>query len=195
MSRKTEDVIDRAVELIEPPASRRDACAKEIAVCIEVCRNARKHRLPSPAKTKRLLNRFAGAARRAIDTAKEVPESYQWHVFPEPGRPMRDGKPIHGRMDELLTQLKWASYRAANFSACLVTSNDKRDVAALSAANLARSVLREFNRRVTHYKDGRYYQLASLIYEGATGKRGRDLSRCCRDPDRPLGHRLLGRSK
>jgi hypothetical protein len=185
-------VIDRAVELIDPPANRRDACREDVVVCIGLCKLRPPPPCPepppSPTRTKRQLDRVAKAAARMIDATKGLHYFYRYWVLAE------TPPDCDANMLKLIEQLEMIRTKATGFSECLVVSREKWDPVAFKAAMLANDLLKENGRRPTHYKDGRYYKLTELLYEGATGKRDRDLSRYCRNPDRlPVGHLLVGR--
>jgi hypothetical protein len=163
-------VIDRALNQIKPSADRRDACRRKIADCIGVLQEieARTKELPSPKELKRSYEDAAKAYERAIKTTRKL-------------------HPMQRRYFEKVLPALEEAVKVANFlaDATIVPKGSQvlDDVKALAEV-CARNFLKEHGHDPTLTDGGALYALASILYEGATGKPEEDLSYYCRDSPR-----------
>ncbi len=165
-------VVDRALALIEPKADQRDACALQVRTHVALLRTvaAESANAPQPHVMKEVIDQKIEPALRRL----------QIHL--DPKRPA----PSHAFAVDLLFRMSGVEQRAfvaaikrlidaADSSRkALVVPKPSRfkwdDVKAL-AAKYADTLVRAFGARPpTKYAGGRFYALAALLYEAATGR-------------------------
>jgi hypothetical protein len=177
------DVIERALELIKPKPEQRAACAGDVKDRVQMlmflhrtCRN-----VPSPGTLRNEFNEIADFLknfRRGFNKFSAI--SRAMIFWKDPKREEAFFKELDQRINAAQLNHDWL----------IVPPGGHRwnDTAAM-AAKYAEELLRQFSAKPpTKTKGGAFYQLASLLYEAATGKKNVALEQYCRvqldDPDR-----------
>lgn len=158
-------ILADAMAMIGRPVEDKDCCDL-ISSCLTSMRqyHATTAGTPAPAETKAILRehvRVLREARRAL-VATGSPTDFLASF---------DG------------QLLVASSMAELFQ--VPRGSPRPDMTGVVAAGLARRVLRHHGVPATKTEGGAWYQLTSLLYEAATGISEADLSKYCREADRP----------
>jgi hypothetical protein len=163
------DIIERALSLIKPKPEQRAACATAIGQRDELLR--RIHlvlgAIPSPGDLKKRLKKIGGDLRRTRRLLDEPSGCVAAVVGPD----------FLGEFDRLIDSAQFYH------DAIAVRHGSRRwDNVKAIAARYANELLRSFGSAPpTKTPDGPFYNLASLLYEGATAKVGVDLEQYCRD--------------
>jgi hypothetical protein len=166
-------VIDCALDVIKPHVDRLDACRQEIADCISMVKfvNAGMTDLPSPAELRGNYNCIAKRMKREINFFKKLPRMQGCH--------------FQYLLPHLEKAAKIATFAAKN--TIVPKGSQIWDDAKVVAAVCAHSALKEYGVTPTLTVDGAFYELASILYEGATGKKEQDLTQYCRQLGRVSG--------
>lgn len=146
--------------------------------------------MPSPGELRKQLDQFVKAAGWMLDAMKGLHDMNKMAVFQEPSTD--PGSPRH---DAFVAQLERVGRNAAVLrNSTLVKPGSKVwDDTKGQSARFARDLIKEFGcdgRPPPLTIGGPYFTLASILYEGGTGKADEDLSQYCRNPDR-LGLRYM----
>jgi hypothetical protein len=161
--------IDRALNVLNPPPDRWDACRKEIEMFIAMLRelDTVKKDLWSPAMVRQ------GFGRVAKNLEKAVYEARKMHTFQL--QYLEDYVP---RWEE---DAKYVKSLAE--STKVPPGKPPWDDVKSYCAILAEIYLLEYGHKPTRTEDGAFYTLAGILYEGVTGKE-QDLSQYCRNVGR-----------
>jgi hypothetical protein len=180
MSRRLDpEITKRALQLIDPKPARTEEARKQVADIIAILRAGRAAR--PDTVNKRELEQIASALRRAIAALKKpsVPDlQFRVHLSRNPGLAGLAG-PLVDQLPTLREEL--AAMATAADSACKDIKLGRRgDHQKVAAAYFAHKLLWHHGVKPTHYTQGKFFQLADVLYEGSTGIKGADLSRACK---------------
>jgi hypothetical protein len=182
--------IERAMELIAPPADREQRCRERLSRYVE---DIARDTLPICAGEERTqLEDAAKALQKALKALKRLPRERQRWLLP----PIKRAGPGPLRLQDLISDPISEDLRLAIFlneleytaiSAELQAmrrkvprSGGRPDYRKQAAAMYALLLLVQFGRkRPTLTADGCFFNLASVLYEAATGKPDIDLSWHC----------------
>jgi hypothetical protein len=168
--RAPDDIIDRAVDVIDPETGRRKECGALVQRAAETLRTIEPIIIPdsvSPGKARALLREYAEACRRLERAAFALP-------FLRPPK-------------EFMILLAQEKERSRQHAAELPNWRGarRRDHLKLAAAIVAREVLDAYGKKATLTVGGPWFVLASTFYEMATGIPDAILSDHCRRCDDP----------
>lgn len=181
------DIVDRALTLIKPNAALADSCATTIRSRIDLLRQAHINlsTIPSPGKLKNDLKKIRDDLNR---TRRNLQSTIACAVVFE-----KDGERQKAFFDELDRLIDSAEFYR---NALVIPPGSRRwDNLKALAARFAAELLKRYSVNApTKTPNGVYFSLASMIYEGVTGKDNVDLSQYCRDhldsADQPGGGRI-----
>jgi hypothetical protein len=170
-----EEAIQRVMELVSP-ARQREECARQVRFAVGLIA------LPMPdllsaGKIKQHLQKLSVALFEARAAITGSPEGLNYSIFGEMSRDVF----VHQ-----LSQTEYASGRSAeqlNVKRSGGVPSARTDAKrARIAASCAFDLLNDWGGLVpTLTKSGHYFQLASLLFELATGRQEKDVSRSCAD--------------
>lgn len=171
-----EEIVHRALELIQPPPDRRESCRTEIGARVDLLRSVHHYlgNLPSPGQLREELGDIVRALKKARATLRDVTPASRSLTF-------------LGSPDEFDAELG-RLIRNAEFhrEAVHVPSGGRTwDGTKTQAARYADELLRSFGTRPPAKTiGGALYSLAAVLYEGGTGIPDASLEAYCRDLDR-----------
>jgi hypothetical protein len=195
--------VARALALIDPPADQRQRCCERLSLCVE---DIARDTLPISAGEERTqLEDAAKALQKALKALKRLPLSRQHRLLP-PIKRAGSSAPL--RLQDLISDPVSENLRLAIFLNDLENVAIRADLQAVrrkvprsggrpnyrkqAAAEYALTLLLQFGRkRPTLTGGGPFFDLASVLYEAATGKPDIDLSRQCRAAHKQLPHRTV----
>jgi hypothetical protein len=164
MRKRTSDsVIDRALQLIQPNQEPNHEVRREV---VNIIMEIKPTSTFGRGEARKQCRKMAGALRKAVEVlANPLTQALS----------TRYGE-MHKLCEELLTLAEavegWGKPKKGR------PSKITKRTAAFYAHRL---LLRHGDKSPKVYKDGAYFQLAAVLYEGATGIPGADLERACRD--------------
>lgn len=166
--------IDRAIEVLKPPQERLDDCKFQLDLHTRFAGEPTDRDLPAGEKLKRLAA-FSIALKKLKTATKNV-----WPVWNE--FYLSDPIPELEKFDQLREHLNKFEKLASEFRPKIETKKIGRrpDPVKLQAAWNAYGLLQEFNFRPTTTANGKYFVVASLLYERVTGRAAADLESACR---------------
>ncbi len=179
MDSNTAHIVDRALEEIRPASGQEAACRTEIEVAsrqLNLLDDYFQGWL-SPGVLKQHMSRLALSLRTTIKVIKSFPTADRELIFRALSN---DAGPINPAA--LLAQLESLGQRLALLRKSLNVSSGapRLHPVKLFAAHYARELLRRFaDKAPTLTPEGPYLALASILYEGVTGKKDADMRRAC----------------
>jgi hypothetical protein len=177
------ELLDHALEVISPPKEKEGACRASIDEALRLVDMVRVsiEGAPSPAEFKRHVEAFANTLRKTkaeIAGLGSIERSFVFPQLPEAAEPAEAG---------LLRELDLRISICESYTDPLHVKHGSRPwdsvkhVCALQASIL----LKEFSpSRLSQAKKGHFFNLASLLYEIASGEEEKDLTAYCEDLDR-----------
>lgn len=183
----------RALALIAPPGDRQQWCREALGQYTKMIADANKP--PATRETKAQLSATAKSLRVALETIKKLPRSEQRRLLPDRARSseriktssimdlIADDGLTDLSLELFLNELALAAANAEIRSMRLRVprSGGRPNYRKQAAAELALLLLVRFDRQPTLTPDGPFFNLASVLYEAATGRKDANLERQCRD--------------
>jgi hypothetical protein len=185
------EIVARCLELIGPARDKKRACRADIVRSInwvEILHKSQKPSWYASSSEKRQLKKLADALDKASRTLKDIECWYiLFRQFGKPSPELRYARPVvvvdrqeYEKFCDVLSSIKAQAKERAN-NLVVHKGGPLVDLVKLNAAGNALQLLLDFGASPpTQTIGGPFYELASLLYEGATDKEGRDLSRSCK---------------
>jgi len=150
-ARSQDEIVDAALEVINPPANQRAAIRAEWYRCFKAMRNAQAHWPMSPSSQRESTKQL----QRYLELLRAVKETHcpWWDEEDAEFRAL-----LHARIERGERHLRPGAR--------------PRDSVAGAAVVLASDYLTPAQRTVT--RDGKWHRLSALLYEGATGRTDTD---------------------
>ena len=163
-----EDIEDRALDEAQPPGppDQIERWLKDFSDYVKQLKHIRTIRTHSPAKKRELLLRAA----TLLTAATKVLDKLGRYYIP---RPTRDA--VAAEAQKLRRRAKRVYVLKSG------GSPDPDHLVKVFAAEYAFDLLNDYQRRATQTTEGRYFTLASILFEAATGRVGVSIDRQCRE--------------
>jgi hypothetical protein len=182
-----EETAEEALQLITPPDDQRTRCRQSIKDRIAIIRAMHFKKDRSTAEIRDDINKLSAALRRTVAALRKLfINGSELHL---PMRRFNSDEIVRSMVNGTEYQSEWREFYNVLVAKIDLLENRYNDVrkagpvsdpAKLLAALHSSHLLREFGRRPTKTVGGAFYELASLLYEGATGVQNANLERYCR---------------
>jgi len=196
------DIIDRLIAQSQPRPESETACRESLKKYIAVINNVKEiFDVYSPRKVKAKLVQFHSALRKVVILGAGLGPAAHGLIFPvvfEDDDDDDDDDLDHEKFDRYLNYIiraieiripeirdRKGAHRSSELDDRILAIRDRRGarpkrISQLVAAAYARSLIAKFSPDPpTLTKGGRFFRVASLLFEAATGERA-DLTRYCR---------------